>query len=100
MGLRPASLLTVTERDPAQSACTLQVRGQQSILGHALAAKIWVAAQDERARGDLPPEDAAALPQTGDETEQRGGFPGRGRGGAALPSRYEAKREEEMERAS
>ena len=101
VGLRPASPLTVTGRDPAQSACTVQVQGQQAILGHALAAKIWVAAQDERARGDLPPEDAGTVPHTGDETEQRGGVPGRARGGAVLPSPHEAnKQEQDMERAS
>jgi Fe2+ transport system protein FeoA len=92
VGLRPASPLTVTARDPAQSACTVQVQGQQAILGHALAAKIWVVAQDERARGDRPPEDAEAVPHLGDETEQRGGFPGRVRGGAVLPSRHEANK--------
>jgi DtxR family Mn-dependent transcriptional regulator len=101
VGLRPASLLTVTGRDPAQSACTIQVRGQQAILGHALAAKIWVAAQHERAREDLAPEDAEAVPHIGAETEQQGAFRGRGRGGAALPSRHEAKTDEqEMERTS
>src|SRR5437763_13923770 len=101
VGLRPASPLTVTGRDPAQSACTVQVQGQQAILGHALAAKIWVAAQDERARGDRPPEDAEAAPHIGAETVQRGAFPGRGRDGAALPSLHEAKKkEQDMERAS
>jgi Fe2+ transport system protein FeoA len=47
MGLRPRSPLVVTGRDPAHSACTIEVQGRQAILHSALAAKIWVAAQDE-----------------------------------------------------
>jgi Fe2+ transport system protein FeoA len=72
MGLRPRSLLVVTGRDPAHSACTVEVQGQQAILNSALAAKIWVAVQDEyghpapqRAGAEAPPHAAADTDQQG-----------------------------------
>jgi DtxR family Mn-dependent transcriptional regulator len=72
VGLRPQSALVVTGRDPAQSACAIQVQGRQAVLGHALAAKIWVAVQDEAASVDRPPEGTQAAPPSSGETEQRG----------------------------
>jgi DtxR family transcriptional regulator, Mn-dependent transcriptional regulator len=90
VGLRPQSALVVTGRDPAQSACVIQVQGRQAVLGHALAAKIWVAVQDEAASVDRPPEGTQTAPPSGGETEQRGQV------GAALPSVHDAP----LERAS
>src|SRR5918912_3189674 len=58
VGLRPRRTLVVTGRDPTQSAYVVQVQGQQAILGHALADKIWVAAQDETTMPGLPRQEA------------------------------------------
>jgi hypothetical protein len=88
VGLRPRRTLVVTGRDPTQSAFVVQVQGQQAILGHALADKIWVAAQDETTMAGLPRQEAA--PHTAAATEQRDQV------GAARPARHEAQ----MERAS
>jgi hypothetical protein len=70
VGLRPRSPVIVTGRDPAQSACSIEVQGQQAILHSALAARIWVAVQDEsghRARGG-----AGATAHDAADTDQRG----------------------------
>jgi hypothetical protein len=82
-GLRPRSPLVVTGRDPAQSACTSTVQGQQAILHSAFAARIWVAVQDEsgyHARGG-----AEATAHDAAETDQRG------RTGALRPVHYHAR---------
>jgi DtxR family Mn-dependent transcriptional regulator len=82
VGLHPQRTLVISGRDPAQSACTIQVQGlePQAILGHALAAKIWVAAPDETARLDRPPAGTATAPPSAGETTQQG------RVGSALPT--------------
>jgi DtxR family transcriptional regulator, Mn-dependent transcriptional regulator len=72
MGLRPRSLLVVTGRDPAQSACTIEVQGQQAILNSALAAKIWVAVQDESGHPALQRGEAGAPPHAAADTDQQG----------------------------
>ena len=46
IGIHPASLLTIVETDPA-SAVVFQVKGQIRSVPRELAAKIWVAAQDD-----------------------------------------------------
>jgi DtxR family Mn-dependent transcriptional regulator len=88
VGLRPRRTVVVTGRDPTQSAYVIQVQGQQAILGHALADKIWVAAQEETTMASLPRQEAA--PHAATATEQRDQV------SAARPARHEAQ----MERAS
>jgi DtxR family transcriptional regulator, Mn-dependent transcriptional regulator len=72
VGLRPRSPLVVTGRDPAQSACTVEVQGQQAILHSALAARIWVAVQDESGHLARPRGGAEATAHDAADTDQRG----------------------------
>jgi DtxR family Mn-dependent transcriptional regulator len=62
----------ITGRDPAQSACTIEVQGQQAILNSALAAKIWVAVQDESGHPALQRGGAGAPPHAAADTDQQG----------------------------
>jgi Fe2+ transport system protein FeoA len=72
VGLRPRSPLVVTGRDPAQRGCTAEVQGQQAILRSALAARIWVAVQDESGHLARPRGGAEATAHDAADTDQRG----------------------------